>query len=360
MLLKDSSKEKYDIIIQAGQSNSDGTAFGNVENEYQPNDRVWYLTGDWRFSEDFYFEIAREYAQNNTVRGNFSLSFAKRYINDGRLAADRKLLILRTAAGGTGFLDGHWKTTDWLYNRMMLMLQTSMELNPENRLIALLWHQGETDAVYHIPFDYEHHIGNGGVVYRTGHGSYDGGVLNSHGVTGRIAHTGHVAACHGSCNQTLGSGTGLGGYFLPAADGHGKAQLVGVHLFPCQGGLVTEGGQIPVGSGRNGHGLDTDSTVGVVDDLAVGGSHHGTVIGHSQRQSSRNGDVQLGGRDFSAVTAQTVVGGGQVDGGTAGTATLADFSGRYGNGSGAEHTGGESERDEFGSEVGHRKKLLFG
>ncbi|MBE6614816.1 MAG: sialate O-acetylesterase [Ruminococcaceae bacterium] len=158
MLLKDFSKEKYDIIIQAGQSNSDGTAFGNVENEYQPNDRVWYLTGDWRFSEDFYFEIAREYAQNNTVRGNFSLSFAKRYINDGRLAADRKLLILRTAAGGTGFLDGHWKTTDWLYNRMMLMLQTSMELNPENRLIALLWHQGETDAVYHASYDvhYKH------------------------------------------------------------------------------------------------------------------------------------------------------------------------------------------------------------
>lgn len=153
MFLKDFSKEKFDIIIQAGQSNSDGTGFGTVEKAYQPNDRVWYLTGDWQVSGDFYFDTAKEYVQDNTVRTNFSLPFVQRYMDDGRLAPDRKILILRSAVGGTGFLDGYWKTTDRLYIRMMKMIKTALEMNPENRLVALLWHQGETDALLHATYD---------------------------------------------------------------------------------------------------------------------------------------------------------------------------------------------------------------
>ena len=30
---------------------------------------------------------------------------------------------------------------------MMEMIRTALALNPENRLVALLWHQGETDAI---------------------------------------------------------------------------------------------------------------------------------------------------------------------------------------------------------------------
>ena len=100
MLLKDFSKETFDIIIQAGQSNSEGYAFGAVEKAYKHDDRVWYLTGDWRVPRDFYF-----------------------------------------------------KPGDRLYVRMMAMIQTALELNPQNRLVALLWHQGETDAVFHASYD---------------------------------------------------------------------------------------------------------------------------------------------------------------------------------------------------------------
>ena len=62
-------------------------------------------------------------------------------------------MILRTSVGGTGFLDNRWKLTDDLYLRMMEMIRTALALNPENRLVALLWHQGETDALCHASYD---------------------------------------------------------------------------------------------------------------------------------------------------------------------------------------------------------------
>lgn len=151
MFLKDFSKEKFDIIVQAGQSNSDGYAFGDVENAFKPDNRVWYLTGDWQVPDNFHFEPAKEYIHfhyDNLICGNFSLAFARRYIEEGRLEPERKLLILRNGVGGTGFLDNYWKPGDRLYVRMMNMIQTALELNPENRLKALLWHQGETEALF--------------------------------------------------------------------------------------------------------------------------------------------------------------------------------------------------------------------
>ena len=147
-MMKDFSKEAFDILIQAGQSNSDGTAFGNVCNPYQPDNRVWYYLGDGTF------QLAQERVANNAIQSNFSLSFAQKYIESGMLAEGRKLLILRTAVGGTGFSDNRWKSTDDLYLRMMEMIRDVLALNPENRLVALLWHQGETDAIHEATYDY--------------------------------------------------------------------------------------------------------------------------------------------------------------------------------------------------------------
>jgi glutamate 5-kinase len=42
-MLKDFTKEKFDIIIQAGQSNSQGTSFGDTSNPWIPDERVWYM-----------------------------------------------------------------------------------------------------------------------------------------------------------------------------------------------------------------------------------------------------------------------------------------------------------------------------
>lgn len=140
-MLKDFTQEKFDIIIQAGQSNSEGTSCGPVERPYEANDRVWYLNGNFTISQ------AAEVVWVNETVGNFGLSFAREYVEQGLLQEGRKLLILRCAVGGTGFLDNHWKMTDDLYLRMIEMISTALALNKENRLVAFLWHQGETDAI---------------------------------------------------------------------------------------------------------------------------------------------------------------------------------------------------------------------
>lgn len=130
----------YDIIIQAGQSNAEGCGRGGVSREYAENGNVLYFTGDFAIS------TAREQQDGDEKVNNFSLSFAEEYINAGRLEKDRKLLILRTAVGGTGFVDKRWGMTDDLYLRMMQMIKQSLALHPENRLVTFLWHQGENDA----------------------------------------------------------------------------------------------------------------------------------------------------------------------------------------------------------------------
>ena len=149
-MLKDFSKEAFDVLIQAGQSNSEGYGFGNVCEPYEPNDRVWY------FNSDGTFQVAQEKAEKNAIQSNFALSFARKYIEEGMLEEGRKLLIIRAAVGGTGFSDNRWKSTDDLYLCMMDMIKTVLALNPENRLKALLWHQGETDVLNQVNFEFYH------------------------------------------------------------------------------------------------------------------------------------------------------------------------------------------------------------
>ena len=145
-MLKDFRAEKFDVVIQAGQSNSQGCGLGDVAEPYLPNADVWYMLSD------FTMTLATETAEGNYVVGNFSLPFADEYIGGGNLKRGRKLLILRSAVGGTGFTDGRWGLKDDLYLTMLEMIKTALGLNAENKLIALLWHQGETDAGNGAPY----------------------------------------------------------------------------------------------------------------------------------------------------------------------------------------------------------------
>jgi len=150
--------EKYDIILQAGQSNAAGYGHGPAEHPYMPDPRVLYLTagdpeaGEYYPKGDYKIAVAAE-RPNPTVSpedwlGDFSLSFAGKYVESGLLAPDRKLLIIRSAVGGTGFLKGYWRLGDPLYQRMLRMTDYAMGLNPENRLVGFLWHQGEHEAAF--------------------------------------------------------------------------------------------------------------------------------------------------------------------------------------------------------------------
>ena len=143
-MLWDFTKEKLDIIIQAGQSNAEGCGKGDVPNPYVPVLDILHLENDYSITP------ARERIEVNHVCAHFGLTFAKKYIEDGRLEEGRKILIIRSAVGGTGFSDHRWGMKDDLYLKMMDMSRTALELNPANRIVAFLWHQGETDAINHM------------------------------------------------------------------------------------------------------------------------------------------------------------------------------------------------------------------
>ena len=146
-MLMNFSGKAFDILIQAGQSNAEGYGFGDVDSAYQPNERVWYMNSDMTISR------ATESVVGNDIQSNLSLSFAQRYLDEGLLQEGRELLILRCAVGGTSFSDNRWTLTGDLYLHMLDMIQTALELNPDNCLIALLWHQGETDAINGVSYE---------------------------------------------------------------------------------------------------------------------------------------------------------------------------------------------------------------
>lgn len=151
-MLMDFTKERYDIIIQAGQSNSEGRGFGDSDHPYEPDERIWMMDGRGCIS------IGGEYVRENWVVAYPALTFAKRYIEAGLLEEGRKILIVRSAVGATGFCDHRWGMEDDLYHRMLEMTQDALDLNKDNRLVFFFWHQGETDAEGHS--DYQTYYDN--------------------------------------------------------------------------------------------------------------------------------------------------------------------------------------------------------
>lgn len=156
----DLSKLNFDIIIQGGQSNAQGYGIGEVLEEYQPKSDILYLQEDRQIESTdeglliahkpgvLSVQIADEKKGKEGKIGDFSLTFAEEYIKNGLLQSNRKLLIIRAAVGGTGFARGHWGKFDYLYLRMLRMIEYALSLNPENRVVAFLWHQGEHEAVF--------------------------------------------------------------------------------------------------------------------------------------------------------------------------------------------------------------------
>ena len=156
---------KFDIILQAGQSNAEGCGRGQVDCVYEPTDDILYMNNEREVitfvggmsicykSLPFMFDIADYRWKEQNPTGDFSLTFAKNY-KEKYLAPDRKVLIIRAAIGGTGFSGGQWKENDTVYRKMLEMVEFALGLNPENKIVAMLWHQGEHDSVSHATTEY--------------------------------------------------------------------------------------------------------------------------------------------------------------------------------------------------------------
>ena len=158
----DLRKYPYDIIIEAGQSNADGSGRGPVTEEYVKDEDIVYLYQNFirdistvdgietltvRFDDPtLYLSVADEREDRDGKIGDFALTFAKEYKKQGLLDAGRKLLIVRCAVGGAGFMKGHWGVGNPLHSKMIELVDYALSLNSENKIVGFLWHQGEHDA----------------------------------------------------------------------------------------------------------------------------------------------------------------------------------------------------------------------
>ena len=160
-----------DVIIIAGQSNAEGFGLGDCEKPYEKDERVLFLdttkmpayelvegkTDVW-YLEMKDCEESRIGVAEIKDRGCFAHYFAREYIKNGYLKDGRKLLLVFAPVGGTGFGDTYWGvgkservsglwTTDGpLYKRMIGLIDDALKINPENKIVGLLWHQGENNV----------------------------------------------------------------------------------------------------------------------------------------------------------------------------------------------------------------------
>ena len=155
------ASDTFDIIVLAGQSNAFGFGLGKVKDEYKPSTDILLLQDehnvdyiktddgleilDVKNPTDYFIKIAEEQQNSQGKIGCFALYFAKKYKSEC-LKNGRKIIIVKAAVGGTGFVKGQWTTDGCLYNRMIDMIDSLLALNNGNRIVSFLWHQGECDA----------------------------------------------------------------------------------------------------------------------------------------------------------------------------------------------------------------------
>lgn len=159
----------YDIIILGGQSNAEGNGLGPTDRPYIPDERILIMRDGGKFgyeqqedgsmkfiiTEPFTFvtDIAKERVDGERICGMFALTFAKKYLEAGLLPEGRKLLIVDSSAGGTGFSSHQWGVGNFLHRRLTEMMDEAIGEN--DRVVAFLWHQGEHDAFENADFDFD-------------------------------------------------------------------------------------------------------------------------------------------------------------------------------------------------------------
>ncbi len=162
------SNKKFDVVILAGQSNAEGN--GVIQGKLpQPLDNVYqeidknpsYINEEVKDSPKLIVTLPVEceiqnYQERTNGKDSFAdlaKGFALDYISSGKLKEGRDIIIIKAAVGGTGFSRNEWGITSPLYERLKQMTDAVLSLNPENRIVAFLWHQGEHDAFENAQFN---------------------------------------------------------------------------------------------------------------------------------------------------------------------------------------------------------------
>ena len=178
------SNNGYDIVIIAGQSNAVGRGLEEhtfpkkPSNSYNPKTDPRTIN---MYRDDYSNATNPNICalnQNNSIQQNaidpiqhlepypnkpvknfgFAVSFAREYIRQGKLASGRKLLLVGCGYGQTGFKDKQWLSPNGVYYKWTIDRgKTALSLGNKdnNKIIAILWHQGENDISHRTKFDYK-------------------------------------------------------------------------------------------------------------------------------------------------------------------------------------------------------------
>jgi hypothetical protein len=155
----------YDVIIMAGQSNAVGFGWGETDTPFTENPDIIEISDTYKMQfvrdgngnskldlvfppreNQLYFGTAREMEAYDRKNASLANSFAEEYVNAGLLKSGRKLLIVKTSIGGTGFTKKYWTEGGICRTRMFYMVDEALKLSDDMKIVAFLWHQGEHDA----------------------------------------------------------------------------------------------------------------------------------------------------------------------------------------------------------------------
>lgn len=138
----------YDIILVMGQSN---TCYGTGldPNIDFPDIDIKQMG---RFNDENNKIIdANEPLHNHeewlitSNRIGIALPFAKLYKNK-YLSDGRKIIIIPCGKGSSGFINNLWNPGNILYDDVVVRTNKILNQNPNNKLVAILWQQGESDT----------------------------------------------------------------------------------------------------------------------------------------------------------------------------------------------------------------------
>ena len=78
------------------------------------------------------------------------MSFAKQWRDSGQLAPTRRVLLVHGGRGASSFYKTDVSNETWmpgggLSDDLVKKANIAMATNPNNKVVALLWHQGESD-----------------------------------------------------------------------------------------------------------------------------------------------------------------------------------------------------------------------
>lgn len=173
----------FDIIIVAGQSNAVGWGVGYFFDPYASSSvdanifqlgrygaqAMQVVPATMAWGGNTYDALQHWGISFYRAEMGFSIPFARRYVTE-QLKQNRAVLIIPAAYGGSSILkwfgDVNQPATNpvALYDDMLARTRYTLGLPGDNRVVAFLWHQGETDVIYDACY---HEYGMNANLYQT-------------------------------------------------------------------------------------------------------------------------------------------------------------------------------------------------